>query len=275
MTEIPAETDVALPMAARRTADLPGHWLLARLGKRVLRPGGKELTSLMLADASPAGADVVELAPGLGKTATSILSFRPASYVGVESDDDAANLTRNTIGDGGHVVVADASQTGLAEASADVVVGEAMLTMQSDAHKAQIVREAWRVLRAGGRYAVHELALMPDSVDDSVKSAIRKALARSIKVNARPLTAAEWSALLAEAGFEVDVVRTAPMALLRPRRVIADEGVLRTLRFVANVARDSAARKRVIGMRRTFREHRDNLAAIAVIARKPDRASGQ
>ena len=30
------------------TTKMPGHWLLARLGKRVLRPGGRELTRQML-----------------------------------------------------------------------------------------------------------------------------------------------------------------------------------------------------------------------------------
>ena len=34
-----SDTD-SVPMAGRSDADLPGHWLLARLGKRVLRPGG-------------------------------------------------------------------------------------------------------------------------------------------------------------------------------------------------------------------------------------------
>ena len=29
-----------LPRAGRRTEDVAGHWVLARLGKRVLRPGG-------------------------------------------------------------------------------------------------------------------------------------------------------------------------------------------------------------------------------------------
>ena len=43
-----------LPLAERDAAHVPGHWLLARLGKRVLRPGGKELTERMLAD-GPAG----------------------------------------------------------------------------------------------------------------------------------------------------------------------------------------------------------------------------
>ncbi len=261
--------DTTIPMAARKTEDLPGHWLLAKLGKRVLRPGGRELTERMLAAASLRDADVLELAPGLGKTATSILAHEPGSYTGVEADDDAARLTRSAIGQAGQVIRGEASETGLPADSADVVVGEAMLTMQSDSHKAEIVSEAFRVLRPGGRYAVHELALKPDTVDDSVKKEIRRALAQSIKVNARPLTAAEWRQLLADAGFEVDVVTFAPMALLQPKRVIADEGPLRTLRFMANVARDPAARSRVLRMRGTFRKHRENLAAVSIIARKP------
>lgn len=57
----------ALPLADRDAAHLPGHWLLARLGKRVLRPGGKELTARMLTDAKLRGVDVVEFAPGLGE----------------------------------------------------------------------------------------------------------------------------------------------------------------------------------------------------------------
>ena len=55
--------DTTLPMADRDAAHLPGHWLLARLGKRVLRPGGRELTEQMLTDAELTGVDVLELAP--------------------------------------------------------------------------------------------------------------------------------------------------------------------------------------------------------------------
>jgi len=82
-----------------------------------------------------------------------------------------------------------------------------------------------KVLRPGGQYAIHELALVPDDIAEPVSTDLRRALARSIKVNARPLTVAEWTALLADAGFEVDAVYTADMALLEFRRLIADEGV--------------------------------------------------
>jgi hypothetical protein len=67
-----------------------GHWLLARLGKRVLRPGGVELTGWLLDAAQVPGADVVELAPGLGRTAADVIARSPRSYRGVDADAAAA-----------------------------------------------------------------------------------------------------------------------------------------------------------------------------------------
>ena len=56
------------------------------------------------------------------------------------------------------------------------------------------------------------------------------------------------------------------MALLQPRRLVADEGLGRALRFVVNVLRDADGRRRVLDMRATFRRYRRNLAAIAIVA---------
>ena len=55
---------------ALATDETPGHWLLTKLGKRVLRPGGMELTQQLVRalDVGP-NDDVVEFAPGLGVTA--------------------------------------------------------------------------------------------------------------------------------------------------------------------------------------------------------------
>lgn len=260
----------SLPLAERSDEDLPGHWLLARLGKRVLRPGGLQLTTRLLTAARLQGADVVELGPGLGRTAGDIVALRPRSYVGVDDTATTTETVRAIVSPvGGTVVVADAAATGLPGASADVVVGEAMLTMQSDKAKREIVSEAFRVLRPGGRYAIHELGLAPDTMPQDTKDQIRRDMARAIKVNARPLTAAEWTQLLTDAGFEVLSVDHAPMALLNPARVLADEGPVRALRIVGNLIRRPAARRRVIGMRRTFHRYRDSLTAVAVVGVVP------
>lgn len=276
MADEPEGCERPLPQSNRDEDHLQGHWLLARLGKRVLRPGGVELTRTLLARADVSDADVLELAPGLGRTAAEILVRHPRSYVGAEGDPDAANLVRGVLhdhGNPGDVRVTDASDTGLPDASVDVVIGEAILTMQGDAAKHAIVAEAARVLRPRGRYAIHELALTPDDVPDDVSTEVRQSLARAIKVNARPLTIAEWSQLLAGHGLVVEHVATAPMALLQPRRLIADEGLFGALRFAKNVLTQPAARKRVLVMRNTFRKHRERLAAVAIIASKPATSS--
>lgn len=260
-----------LPMSERPIEDLPGHWLLARLGKRVLRPGGRELTEKLIAAARSTGADVVELAPGLGKTAKLLLATNPASYRGVDDDPDAVTMSREAVGSRGEVTEAKADATGLDSNSADVVLGEAMLTMQGAKGKDAIVAEAHRVLREGGRYAIHELCLEPDTLDDDAKTEIRKALARSIKVNARPLTTDEWKELLTSHGFTVESVQHNGMELLKPRRNLADEGLRGVATIVKNLIRNPGARTRVLGMREVFNRYSDNLAAIAVIAtRNPD-----
>lgn len=259
-----------VPQAQRRIEDVQGHWLLARLGKRVLRPGGAALTTAMLGDARIAGADVVELAPGLGRTAAEILSSQPRSYRAIDQDPDAVARVQTVVGERGEVARAEAARTGLASASADVVVGEAMLTMQGDRAKADIVGEAVRILRPGGRYAIHELGLVPDDIDESIATDIRRSLARSIKVNARPLTVAEWASLLEHAGLLVVAVQTAPMDLLRLRRNIEDEGWPGVARIAVNLLRMPDARRRVTAMARTFNRYRDHLIGVSLVAELPD-----
>jgi ubiquinone/menaquinone biosynthesis C-methylase UbiE len=136
-----------MPFSTRDDDAVQGDWLLARLGKRVLRPGGVELTHRLLALADVGDSDVVEVAPGLGRTATEIIDRHPRSHVGAERDPDAARAVRSLVSGHGTVWVADAADTGLPDASSDVVVGEAMLTMQSDTVKHAIIAEAARLLR--------------------------------------------------------------------------------------------------------------------------------
>ncbi len=284
----------SVPGTDRPTEKAAGHWLLAQLGKKVLRPGGRETTNWLLARALGGDIDVVEFAPGLGITALEIVKRSPKSYTGVDLDPKAAEIVTERIGASSHpnyrVVNASAQETGLPSESYDAVVGEAMLTMQTDKHKLEIMREAARLLRPGGYYtdkhkleimreaarllrpggyyAIHEMSLVPDYLRPELKEEIQKDLARTIRVNARPLTVAEWTALAEEAGFEVLDVYQTDMALLEPKRLLADEGPAGVAKIAFNLARKPQIRERVLGMRGVFRRHADHIGAIGLILRK-------
>jgi ubiquinone/menaquinone biosynthesis C-methylase UbiE len=249
---------------------IPGHWLLARMGKRVLRPGGLELTRQMLEGLGITPSDhVVELAPGLGTTTRIVLQHDPATYVGVERDEGAVRSTRSVLRSGrDECRRGNASSTGLDDAAATVIFGEAMLTMQTARQKDAIIREAHRVLKAGGRYAIHELALAPDDLPEIEKDEIAKALSDVIRVGARPLTVSEWRQLLESGGFTVEVTKIAPMHLLEPARIIADEGLAGTLKIALNVLRQPAARRRIAAMRAVFNRYESKMCAVAIVARK-------
>lgn len=273
-TKPAANRELPLPQSDRDPAHLQGHWLLARIGKHVLRPGGKKLTERMLANADIAGKDVVEFAPGLGLTTRAILERDPKSYRGVDRDpqvvDIISKLTSEKATIPASCVQRDAADTGLESNSADVVIGEAMLTMQTERGKQAIIGEAFRLLRAGGTYSIHELGLQPDNLDESVKDEVRKALARSIKVNARPLTEQEWRELLEAEGFEVLWRGKEPMALLDMKRNIADEGIGGVLRILRNVLGNKDIRARVLNMKHTFDKYSNELTGIAFVVRKPE-----
>ena len=249
-----------------KTQKMPGHWVLARLGKRVLRPGGMNLTRRMLQALriQPAD-DVVEFAPGMGVTARLTLKLEPASYTAVERDQAAAKIVATYLtGERQECVVGNASDTGLPDQSATVVYGEAMLTMQTEEIKRQIVREAYRLLKSGGRYGIHEMCLMADNLNENTRRETERALTGVVHHGVRPLAVSEWRSILESEGFEVQSFDTAPMSLLEPGRLIRDEGFAGAMRFAWNLLRDSEARRRVLEMRSVFRRYRKLLGAVAI-----------
>lgn len=263
---------LAMPNEDRKIAKTPGHWVLAQLGKKVLRPGGKELTEKMLEGLNITAVDhVIEFAPGMGFTARLCLEKMPRTYTAIEQNEQAAQIVRRYLyGPDQICKLGNAQQTGLEEGCATVVYGEAMLTMQSDARKNEIIAEASRVLRSGGRYGIHELCVIPDDATQETKRAIQKEISETIQHPAKPITPEEWKRLMLENGFEIESEAVAPMHLLEPKRMLDDEGLVGFLTIAKNMLTKSDARCRVLGMRKVFRKHKDNLAAITLVAKKKE-----
>lgn len=117
--------------------EMPGHWLLARMGKRVLRPGGLKLTRWLLdALAISPKDDVVEFVPGLGITARLTLARKPRNYTAIERDGDAAKTVESYLsGNKPRCFIGTTEATGQPNGCATVVYGEAMLSMQAATSK--------------------------------------------------------------------------------------------------------------------------------------------
>lgn len=261
-------TDVFKTLWNDSYTKMPGHWLLATMGKRVLRPGGLELSNWMVRGLQIGEKDdVVELAPGLGRTAELVLKNKPLSYTGIERSKEARALALKVVsGPGRKVLIGNAEETNLSDSCATVVYGEAFLTMQSQPVREKIIQEIARILKPGGRYGLHELSLTMDSSEFAAE--IHHDLSKCIRVNARPASVREWRDLLEGAGLEVVETHTVPMALLELKRMISDEGVLRTIRIVKNLLSHPSALGRVYQMRKQFRKHASVMGAVGIIARK-------
>ncbi len=247
-----------------------GHWILSKMGKKVLRPGGKELTLKLIKGLQIQHTDdVVEFAPGIGYTANQVLKYHPKSYTGVELSEEAATDLRKKIkGASQQIIIGNAAHVALKNNYADKVYGEAMLTMQADHRKSEIIKEAHRLLKKGGLYGIHELGLTPDNLDKESKAKVQKELAMCIKVNARPLTQSEWIHLIEKEGFKIKMVSVNSMSLLETSRIIDDEGFFRALKIGFNIIRQPKARRRINEMRCVFNKYKNNMNAIAIIAEK-------
>ena len=116
--------------------------------------------------------------------------------------------------------------------------------------------------------------LVPEDLDETIKLEIQHVLSQTIHVGARPLTAGQWRALLDAASFNVRAEMFRPMRLLKPNRLIQDEGLWGAVRFAWNLWRDEEARRRVKAMHQIFMKYRQHLAAIMLVGiKRPDRRS--
>ncbi|WP_313602616.1 class I SAM-dependent methyltransferase [Rhizobium sp.] len=271
MTKRAADNQNVIPGGDLDVNRMPAYLLFARLGKRILRPGGRRMTQRLISGLNVTELDdVVEFAPGLGATASRLLARHPRSYVGVERDKECASVATRALAwsSAASIRVGHAHQTGLEKGFASVVVGEAMLTLQTDAKKHEIVSEASRLLRPGGRYGIHELCLVPDDMPPARKHEIARELSSVLHVAARPYTVTEWSELLHLYGFNVTHSVVGKMALLNPLRIIADEGVLGAYQFARNVSKDPDAKQRLLAIRKVLESYSSEIAASYFVAEK-------
>ena len=170
------------------------------------------------------GETVLDLGSGAG--ADVLISARRVAprgrAIGLDMTDEMLELARANAAEAGvdnvEFVKGFLEEMPLDDASVDVVISNCVINLSGD--KSQVLREAARVLRPGGRFAVSDVLADPE-MDDATKAD----MAAWTGCSAGALTEAEFRRELEASGFEqIDVQPThrvhehASAAIIRARK---------------------------------------------------------
>ena len=200
---------------ARETASLPEHAVLASLGcgnptaLAELRPG-----EVVLDLGSGGGIDVLLSAQRVGVT---------GKAYGIDMTDEMLALARENQRKAGVVNVeflkGEIEHIPLPDASVDVVISNCVINLSAD--KRQVLSEAYRVLKPGGRFAVSDVV-----VRGALPAAVRQSMELWVGCIAGALEEGEYRRLLAQAGFaDVDVEPTRVYEFTDARAVLEGAGL--------------------------------------------------
>lgn len=247
-------------------ATAPGHDVLVAAGKTVLRPGGRAATKQLFqwADFKP-GETVLELASGVGTTAIALAKRYDVRVVGIEKNPERVEIAQANVRSAGladqvQMITGNVFQLEAITEQFDVVLAEAILTMQSPAGKAKILAGVHDRLKPGGQFLSQEL-LARDHIEQ-----LHQDLVQTIRVNSTPLSEPDWISAFNQAGLKISHHKTGAMKLLDPIQMLRDEGPVRTTKILWNVLTQPVVRDRLLAMRQVFTQHRQDMGYIALHA---------
>lgn len=180
------------------TDELPSAAVLASLGcgnptaLAQLRPG-----ETVLDLGSGGGIDVILSARRVGPT---------GKAYGLDMTDDMLALARRNAAEAGvtnvEFLAGEIERVPLPDASVDVIISNCVINLSGD--KRRVLREAFRVLKPGGRFAVSDVV-----IDGHLPADVRRSMELWVGCVAGALGRAEFERLLAEAGFaEIEIEPT-------------------------------------------------------------------
>jgi arsenite methyltransferase len=194
---------------------LPASAVLASLGcgnptaMIELKPG-----EIVLDLGSGGGIDVLLSAKRVGPT---------GKAYGLDMTDDMLALARENQRQAGVANVeflkGEIESIPLPDASVDVVISNCVINLSAD--KGRVLREAFRVLKPGGRFAVSDVV-----VRGEVHERVRKSMLLWVGCIAGALEEKEYGAKLVQAGFgEISIEPTRVYSIQDARQFLAEDGL--------------------------------------------------
>ena len=206
---------------AEQRGELPDAAVLASLGcGNPTAVADLHEGDIVLDLGSGGGIDVILSAKRVGPTGVAY---------GLDMTDEMLALAQRNAAEAGatnvHFLKGEIENIPLPAASVDVIISNCVINLSAD--KGRVLREAFRVLKPGGRFAVSDVV-----VQGSVPAAIRKSMELWVGCVAGALGTYEYVAKLAKAGFEAveveptRVYRAADAKQSLAEAGLSDEGVL-------------------------------------------------
>lgn len=245
-----------------------GHTFLAELGKKRLRPGGVEATNWLIEQGEfSQEAQVLEVACNMCTTSIELVKEYRCHITGIDLDKQALkqaekNIRKADLSTYIQIVQGNALKLPFEDASFDIVLNEAMLTMLNDKAKAKALKEYYRVLKPGGQLLTHDISYMNRSMEPKLNE-----LRDTININVAPLQRDDWKKLFLDSGFTEVKSKGGPMSLMSPVGMLRDEGCWNTGKIIFNGMKKEN-RTRFKQMMRFFNKSGKELDYIAVSSRK-------
>jgi len=244
-----------------------GHKFLAKLGKKRLRPGGKLATDWLIEQGQfSSDKKVLEVACNMGTTTIELAKKYGCQITAVDLDTKAleqAHLAAAKVGVEEFVTFekANAMKLPYEDDTFDIVINEAMLTMQTEKGKTKCMEEYYRVLKPGGVLLTHDVMLKQKD------EAVREELSRAITVNVGPLTEGSWIQLARSHRFDRVDTFVGEMTLMSVSGMIYDEGLGGTLKICFNALKKDNY-SQFMKMFKMFQKNQEKLGFIAMASWK-------
>ena len=147
---------------------------------------------------------------------------------GLDMTDEMLELARRNAAEAGatnvHFLKGDIESIPLPDASVDVIISNCVINLAAD--KRQVLSEAYRVLKPGGRFAVSDIVVRGD-----VPAELRRSMELWVGCVAGALEEREFESLLREVGFENPTLEPTRIYDVEDARVFLDEAGLDAAAF--------------------------------------------